>query len=395
MPVTVPCHRPKRAFDACLIGAAVLLLGGCSAPDQPAKGPPEVGFTLASPTQAPLVVELPGRVSALRTAQVRPQVAGVIQRQLFTEGALVHQGQPLYRIDSSLFRAAQGQATANLQAAEASADAARQKAERYRPLAADQAVAQQDYTDAAALARQTAAQVAQARAALRAATVNLRYTTVPAPISGRIGRSLVTEGALATANQIDPLAVISVLDRVNVDIQQSAADLLALRRKLANGGATGLSAPVRLRLDDGSDYAQPGTLEFSEVTADAATGSVTLRARFANPQQLLLPGMFVRAVLTQAQQTAVFLVPQSALTRDPRGAALLWLVGPGNKAELRKVTADRTLGDNWVVSDGLKPGDKVITQGLGRVTKPGQPLNPLAATTPQRPRGVGNGKRGG
>jgi membrane fusion protein (multidrug efflux system) len=366
-----------------LLTIATLGLSGCGG-EKPAKAPPEVGFAVLQPATAPLLTELPGRTSAFRTAEVRPQVSGVIQQRLFTEGATVHQGQPLYRIDASLYAAATRQAAANLASAQASAEATGAKAARYRPLAAEQAVAQQDFTDAAAAARVAAAQVAQNRASLATARINLRFTTVPAPITGQIGRSLVTEGALATADQPAPLAVISQLDPIYVDIQQSATDLLTLRHQLAGGGATAMRAKVRLRLDDDSEYPHDGTLEFSEVTADPATGTVTLRLRFPNPDGMLLPGMFVRAEVTQASQSNIFLVPQSALTRDARGNAVVFLVDANNHAELRKITAERTLGDKWVVTAGLKRGEKLITQGIGRI-KPGLPIHPVPDTTPQQP----------
>lgn len=371
---------------ACLLATAglTLALAACTPEPQKEKPAPQVGFAVMTEATAPIEVELPGRTTPFQQGQVRPQVSGVIQRQLFTEGALVHKGQPLYQIDASLYRASADQAAANLASAQASADAAKTKADRYRPLAAEQAVAQQDYTDAQAAARQTAANVAQTRASLATARINLHYTTVPAPLTGRIGRSLVTPGALATANQADPLAVISVLDPIYVDIQQSSADLLKLRRQLAAGGAVSHAPAVTLKLDDGSEYPLPGTLEFSEVTVDAGTGTVALRARFPNPDGLLLPGLFVRARLAQASQAKVVMVPQVALSRDPRGNATVIVLGKDNKAELRPVTADRTLGDNWVVTQGLKAGDKVITQGLGKV-KPGQPVRPVPDTTPQKP----------
>ena len=330
-----------------------------------------------------MMTELPGRISALRSAEVRPQISGVIQRRLFTEGSLVRQGQPLYQIDSSLYRAASAQASANLAAAMASADAASARAARYRPLAAEQAIAQQDYTDVVAAARQARAQVAQTRAALSAAQVNLRFATVPAPITGRIGRSLFTEGALVTGSQGDPLAVISVLDPIYVDIKQSAADLLRLRRQLSSGGAAPMLAEVRLKLDDGSDYGFVGTVEFSEVTVDPATGSVTLRARFPNAQGLLLPGMFVRASFAQASQANVYLVPQVAMTRDPKGNAQVFVLGEGGKAVPRPVTAERTLGEDWVVTAGLKDGDRVITQGIGKL-RPNQPVKAVPEASPQR-----------
>ena len=260
-----------------------------------------------------------------------------------------------------------------------------------------QAVSKQDYTDAASQARQASAQVAQTKAALNTAQINLHFTNVPAPISGKIGRSLFTQGALVTASQADPLAVIQRLDPIYVDIQQSSADLLALRRSLAQSGVTPASADVRLKLEDGSDYGLVGKAEFSEEMVDESTGTVTLRARFPNPQGLLLPGMFVRAVFAQAITDNAILVPQAGLSRDPKGNATVLIVGPGNKAVERKVTADRAQGTDWVVTAGLKPGDKVIVQGTGKA-KPGMPIKPVPANSPQKltakPQGKGDGKDG-
>lgn len=346
-------------------------------------GTPQVGFVVVQPGPVPVQTVLSGRVNAFRTAEVRPQVSGVIHRRLFTEGALVRQGQPLYQIDPSLYRAAVAQASANLAAAQATAEAARVRADRYRPLASAQAVSQQDYTDALATSRQAAAAVAQNRAALNTAQINLRFATVPAPITGRIGRSLATEGALATTNQADPLAVISATETVFVDIQQSSADMLTLRRALAGGGALPSGAIVRLTLEDGSPYGLTGSIQFSEVTVNAATGTVTLRAQFPNPQGQLMPGMFVQATFEQAVEPNAYLVPQAALQRDIGGEAFVYLVGAGDKVDRRTVTADRTLGANWVVTAGLQPGDKVITQGTNNL-KQGAPIKPVPANAPQR-----------
>ena len=264
----------------------------------------------SSRASVPLLSELGGRTVAFETSEVRPQVNGLIRRRNFTEGSAVRQGQPLFQIDPSLYQAAVNQAAANLANARASAEAAQARAARYRPLAQIEAVSKQDYTDAAAQARQARANVAQTGAALQTARINLRYTAIPAPISGRIGRSLFTVGALVTANQADPLAVIQRIDPMYVDIQQSSADLLTLKRALASGGVTAGSTQVRLKLEDGSDYGYTGTVQFSEVVVDESTGTVTLRARFPNPQGVLLPGMFVQALFTQAVDSNVYLVPQ-------------------------------------------------------------------------------------
>lgn len=386
--VLLKLPSPRNALMAFLSIAAPLTLAGCGASDD-AKGgrdrdTPQVGYRVMQPTTAPIVAELPGRLAASRSAEVRPQITGIIQARLFTEGALVRAGQPLYHIDSSLYRASVAQAQANLASALASASASAAKAARYRPLAEAGAVASQDYTDADASARQARASVAQTQAALNTAQINLRFTTVPAPITGRIGRSLLTEGALATSGQGDPLALISVLDPIYVDLQQSAGDLLKLRAQLAQNGQTPASALVWLSLDDGTRYPVAGTLAFSEVTANPSSGTVTLRARFANPQGMLLPGMFVRARLEQGSQSGVFLVPQAALSRDPRGNAQVLVVGKDGKAEARQVTALRTEGSDWVVSAGLKAGDKVITQGLGKA-RAGRPVKAVPEGAPQKP----------
>jgi membrane fusion protein, multidrug efflux system len=347
------------------------------------SGPPQVGYVVVQPTRVPVTAELAGRVTAYQMSEVRPQVVGIVQRRLFKEGSIVRQGETLYQIDPSLYRASVSQAEANLASAQATADAARVRAERYRPLADMEAVSRQDYTDAAATARQAAASVAQTRAALETARINLRFTRVPAPITGRIGRSLVTEGALVTASQTDPMTTIQRLDPIFVDIQQSSADMLALRRALAASGTAPASAAVRLKLEDGSDYGQVGTVEFTEVMVSASTGTVTLRARFPNPQNILLPGMFVRAVFAQAIDTSAYLVPQAGVSRDPKGNATVYVVGPGNKAVARAVVADRTIGQNWVITQGLAPGDKVIVQGTANL-KPDIDIKPVPADTPQR-----------
>lgn len=375
---------------ASLIGLALLLAacGSAKEADAPGgrggpQGPVTVGYVVVQQGSAPLEQELPGRVAAYQVSEVRPQVSGVIQRRLFREGSVVRQGQTLYQIDPSIYNAQAAQAQANLQAARAQAEAARILASRYKPLVEQQAISKQDYTNAVAQARQADAAVAQNSAALRSAQINQRFTRVPAPITGRIGLSNVTEGALVTANQTDSLATITRLDPVYVDIQQSAADLLALRRALAQGGAAPTSAQVRLKLPDGSDYGMTGSVEFSEVLVDQNTGTVTLRARFANPQAILLPGMYVTAQFAQAVDTSAFLVPQQAVTRDPQGNATLFVVGPGNRAVQRTVVAERTQGPYWVVTQGLAPGEKVITQGTANL-RDGAQIKPVPASAPQR-----------
>lgn len=367
-------------------GAAVLLLGlslsacGAKDPKGRSQGPKAVGFVVVKQSDVPVETELPGRTSAYRTSDVRPQIQGIIRRRLFTEGAIVRAGQPLYEIDPRPYQAAFAEASANLKAAIASEEAARAVSDRYKPLADIEAVSKQDYTNALSAARQAEAAIAQRRAQLDTARINLGFTSVPAPITGRIGRSLVTDGGLVTANQATPLAQINQLDPIYVDIQQSAAQLVALRR--AFGKADGASADVRLTLEDGSDYGVTGHVKFAETIVDQGTGTVTLRAEFPNPDGLLLPGMFVRARFAQAVEKGVILVPQVGVQRDTKGEPQVWLVGPDKKAVLKAVTAPRTQGTDWVVTSGLKAGDKVIVQGTGNL-KPGQAIKPVPASAPQ------------
>lgn len=376
--------------------AAALALSACgSDKPQASRQTPEVGYVVVKESSVPITTELAGRTAAFETSDVRPQVSGLIRKRFFTEGALVHKGQPLYQIDPSLYRASVAQAEANLANAKATAEAARTRAERYKPLAAMEAVSKQDYTDAAAAAREAEAAVKQQQAALQTANINLHYTTVPAPITGRIGRSLYTVGALVTTNQADPLAVINRLDPIYVDIQQSASAVLKLRQSLASNGVVPASAQVRLKLDDGSDYGYTGTVEFSEEVVDPNTGTVTLRARFPNPQGLLLPGMFVRAEFAQAINPHAILVPQSGVQHDAKGNATVLLVGPGNKVVQKTVDADRTQGAFWVVTSGIKSGDKIITQGSLNAP-PGTVVHPVPADTPQKigPPADGKNKQG-
>jgi membrane fusion protein (multidrug efflux system) len=378
----------RRTFP--LVLAAGLTLAGCSGGDSQAKGrkqgdqgPPTVGYVVVNATDAANVTELAGRTAAFESSDVRPQVNGIIRRRFFTEGALVKKGQKLYEIDPRPYRAAVNQAQANLASAQANAEATQIQAARYKPLADMEAVSKQDYTNSVAAARQARASVGQTKAALDSARVTLSFTTVPAPITGRIGRSLFTVGALVSASQTDPLAQIQRLDPMYVDIQQSSADMLALRRSLSQGNTVPATAKVRLMLEDGSDYGYTGTLEFSEALVDPQTGTVTLRARFPNPDGLLLPGMFVRARIVQSINQRAILVPQQAVSRDPKGNATVIIVGPGNKAVQKTVTADRAQGAYWVVTKGLNPGDKVITQGLSNL-QPGQPIKPVPSNTPEK-----------
>ena len=399
-----PAARPAPAFLIASLSLAILL-GGCGGqsdaqqkgggPGGGVRGPAQVGFVTVSQTSVPVISELGGRAVAYETSEVRPQVGGIIQRRLFTEGSFVRQGQPLYQVDPSLYRAAVNEASASLASARAAAQAAQARANRYRPLSQIEAVSQQEYTDAAAQARQASAAVAQNSAQLETARINLRFATIRAPISGRIGRSLFTQGALVSQSQTEPLAVIQRTDPIYVDIQQSAADLTALRRAISSGGVTPGSTQVRLRLDDGSDYGFTGTVQFSEVVVDENTGTVTLRASFPNPQGTLLPGSFVQAIFTQAVTPNAILLTQSAVQRDIGGEAFVFVVGPNNKAVRRTVKADRTYGSDWVITAGLRPGERVITQGLNNLRE-GADIRPVPATTPQRiaKRPAGQGGQG-
>lgn len=389
---------PALVLAACSGGDKQAAGAGGKGGGQPGRGPTQVGYVVLQTSDSAVTTELAGRTSAYESSDVRPQVSGVVFRRLFTEGSLVTRGQPLYQIDPRAYRAATNQAVANLASAQANAEATRTQADRYKPLAAIEAVSKQDYTNAVATARQAAASVQQNRAALDTAKLNLHFTTVPAPITGRIGRSLFTVGALVSASQTDPLARIQRLDPMYVDIQQSAGALLALRRSLASGGVTATQAVVRLKLDDGSDYGQTGSVEFAEALVDQTTGTVTLRARFPNPQGILLPGMFVRASFSQGINHNAILVPQQGVTRDDQGNASVMIVGAGDKAVQKSVTTVRTQGRYWVVTSGVAAGDKLIVQGLGRL-KPGQQVKPVPSTTPQQvqvPKGMsGTEKKAG
>jgi membrane fusion protein (multidrug efflux system) len=396
LPVAPPTrrHLSRRQVSGPSAGPALLLLalsaalGACGGKGDAKGGPPppvEVGIVTLERQTVRLTTELPGRTQAYETSEVRPQVSGIIRARLFTEGQKVEKGQTLYQIDARLYRAAAAQARANLASARAASEAARARAERYTALVREQVVSEQDYADAKASAQQATAAIQQAQAALDTALINLRFTEVPAPISGRIGRSLVTTGALVTSGQADALATIQRLDPIFVDMQESSANLLAMRRALAHGGAPPASADVRLMLEDGSEYAETGTLEFAEATVEPSTGSVTLRAKFENPDGLLLPGMYVRAIVAQGEQEGAILAPQPGVTRDPKGNAMALLVGPGEKVEARPLELERTLEDRWLVSKGLSAGDRLIVEGTDKV-KPGQVVKAVPANGPERAR---------
>jgi len=341
------------------LGAAIFLTG-CghqAAPSPPASSRVTVVTVLAQ--AVPITTELPGRITAHRIADVRPQVSGIVLKRLFVEGGEVKAGQQLYQIDPAPYRAAYDSAVA----AEA---AARALADRYKPLVEANVVSKQDYDNAVAT-------YLQAQAAVETARINLVYTKVLSPISGRVGRSFITEGALVTANQTSALATVQQLDPVYVDVTQPSTTLLRLRREAAAGllkeNESG-KTQVRLRLEDGSEYSHPGTLEFSEVTVDVGTGSVTLRALMPNPERLLLPGMFVREQIEEGVRQGAVLAPVQGISHDSKGDPTALVVDPNNVVELRSLQTDRAVGDQWLVVSGLKAGDRVIVEGI-QFARPG------------------------
>lgn len=367
----------KTLSTLAALAAAAALMCACSrqAPAPGPKPPTDVGVVTLKTEPVTLTTELAGRTTASLSADVRPQVAGIIQKRLFVEGSLVKAGQPLYQIDPATYRAAYEQAKATLQNAQAAVGSARLKNQRYAELSTMDGVAKQDADDARTAYEQALATVALDKAALDSARINLDYTTLRAPISGRIGTSAVTPGALVTASQTDALATIRALDPIYVDVTQSSAALLRLKTLRAAEGIAPGSAVVGLTLEDGATYTHKGTLEFSEIAVDQATGSVTLRAKFPNPDGTLLPGMYVRAKLDEAVQTRGILAPQQGITRDPKGNATALVVGADDKVAQRAVTTRRAIGDRWLVASGLADGDRLIVQGTAKV-KAGDSVHP-------------------
>jgi membrane fusion protein (multidrug efflux system) len=365
---------PLKLFSASMAVFGGLFIVGCGGKQQSAPpAVPEVATTTVRAQRVELTTELPGRTAPHLVAEIRPQVGGIIQKRLFREGADVEAGQVLYRIDPAPFQAAYDNAKAALARAEANLPAIRSRFERYKDLVADRAVSQQDCDDAAAALKQAEADVGYWVASVESARINLAYTRVAAPISGRIGRSTVTDGALVTANQPLALATIQQIDPIYVDVPQSTADLLRLRNRLKEGNLQRDGAgqkKVQLVLEDGTPYPSEGTLQFQEVTVDPTTGSVILRAVFPNPKGVLLPGMFVRAVLKEGVNQQAILVPQQAVSRDPKGNPTALIVDAGGKVQQRLLTIDRAVGDRWLVSSGLAPGDRVIAEGVQKV-RPG------------------------
>lgn len=355
------------------IGLSLSACGG-GEPEAPQGGPGQVTVTTLKTEQVGLTRELPGRTQAFLVAEVRPQVNGIVARRLFTEGGAVKAGQALYQLDDASYRAQANTARAQLARAEATAHAARLSARRIGELAKIDAVSQQDLENAVAAQQQADADVGAARASLDAANVTLGYARITAPISGRIGKSTVTQGALVNAGQAEALATVQQLDPIYVDLSQSSAELLQLRRELAAGRLQdNQQLPVSILLEDGSTFDHKGTLEFSEVSVDPGTGSFGLRVKVDNPEGVLMPGMYVRAVIGGGVRNDALLVPMQGIARDPKGDTTAMVVGKDGKVEVRPVKVSRALGDKWLVEDGLKAGDKVIVEGLQKIG-PGMPV---------------------
>lgn len=370
----MPSPATRRRFPlssrwllAATIAAA---LAACSPEQAPLPRETEVGVQTVRAQRLAMDQTLPGRTVAYMTSQVRPQVGGILRKRLFTEGDEVAAGQVLYQIDPATYQAAYDAARGDLAQAEAAVLSARPKAKRYETLVQLDAISKQDGDDALATLRSNEAAVLAAKASLQSARINLDYTRITAPIGGRIGTSSYTPGALVTADQSDVLATINQLDPIYVDVTQSSAQLLQLRRQLDAGRLKAIDgkAEVKVVLEDGSTYARSGTLEVVDAAVDTATGTIKLRAVVPNPEHLLLPGMYVKAVLSMAVDEQAILVPQQAVTRNSKGEAVAMVVGAGNKVEQRVLRTGEAIGDRWVVSDGLKIGDRLIVQGLQKVT---------------------------
>jgi membrane fusion protein (multidrug efflux system) len=369
----------KRLIGCVLASSAVLALTACGDGGKPQQqqapqGPAPVGYTVVREEPVTLTTELPGRTAAFETSEVRPQVNGIVLDRLFVEGDVVHKGQALYRIDPAPYEAQVASARAALTRARSSIASSAALARRYGELVKINAIARQEFENAQTTAAQAQADVAAQQAALRTAQIDLARTTIRAPITGRIGRSVFTTGALVSASQTNALATIQRLDPIYVDIQESSSDLLKLRRQILSGQLTrNGNARVKLKLEDGSEYGPQGTLRFADVTVDPTTGSQVIRALFPNPNGLLLPGMFVRASLVEGTQANGMLVPQRAVSRDEKGLATVMVIGAGNKVEVRTLQTSRAIRDNWLATSGIKSGDKIIVEG-GMMLRPGMPV---------------------
>ncbi|UDJ81261.1 multidrug efflux RND transporter periplasmic adaptor subunit AcrA [Kosakonia oryzae] len=388
-------NRGFTPLAAVLMLSGSLALTGCDEkPAQQGAGQmPEVGVVTVKTEPLQITTELPGRTTAFRIAEVRPQVSGIILKRNFTEGSDVEAGVSLYQIDPATYQAAYDSAKGDLAKAQAAANIAQMTVNRYQKLLGTKYISQQDYDTAQADAQQANATVVAAKAAVESARINLAYTKVISPISGRIGTSTVTEGALVQSGQTTALTTVQQLDPIYVDVTQSSNDFLRLQQEIANGTLKqdNGKAKVQLVTNDGVQYAQEGTLEFSGVTVDQTTGSITLRAVFPNPDHSLLPGMFVRAKLEEGVNPNAMLVPQQGVTRTPRGDATAMVVGEGDKVEVRNIVASQAIGDKWLVTDGLKSGDRVIIAGLQKV-KPGVQVKAQEVTSDNKEQAQAGGQ---
>ncbi|EAN5160771.1 multidrug efflux RND transporter periplasmic adaptor subunit AcrA [Salmonella enterica] len=367
-------NRGLTPLAVVLMLSGSLALTGCDDKQDQQGGQqmPEVGVVTLKTEPLQITTELPGRTVAYRIAEVRPQVSGIILKRNFVEGSDIEAGVSLYQIDPATYQATYDSAKGDLAKAQAAANIAELTVKRYQKLLGTQYISKQEYDQALADAQQANAAVVAAKAAVETARINLAYTKVTSPISGRIGKSSVTEGALVQNGQASALATVQQLDPIYVDVTQSSNDFLRLKQELANGSLKQENgkAKVDLVTSDGVKFPQSGTLEFSDVTVDQTTGSITLRAIFPNPDHTLLPGMFVRARLQEGTKPAALLVPQQGVTRTPRGDATVLVVGADNKVEIRQIVASQAIGDKWLVTDGLKAGDRVVVSGLQKV-RPG------------------------
>lgn len=386
-------NRGLTPLAVVLMLSGSLALTGCD--DKPAQQGaqqmPEVGIVTLKSAPLQITTELPGRTSAYRVAEVRPQVSGIILKRNFTEGSDIQAGVSLYQIDPATYQATYESAKGDLAKAQAAANMDQLTVKRYQKLLGTKYISQQDYDTAVATAQQSNAAVVAAKAAVETARINLAYTKVTSPISGRIGKSAVTEGALVQNGQTTALATVQQLDPIYVDVTQSSNDFLRLKQELANGKLQQENgkAKVELVTNDGLKYPQNGTLEFSDVTVDQTTGSITLRAIFPNPDHTLLPGMFVRARLEEGVNPDALLVPQQGVTRTPRGDASAMVVGEGDKVEVRQITATQAIGDKWLVTEGLKTGDRVIITGLQKV-RPGVQVKAQEVVSDDKQQAEGN-----
>ncbi|MGE4895345.1 efflux RND transporter adaptor subunit AcrA [Yersinia enterocolitica] len=368
-------NRGVMPLAAILVLSGSLVLIGCNDKDAAqahAQQAPEVGIVTLKAAPLNITTELPGRTSAFRVAEVRPQVSGIILKRNYVEGSDVTAGTSLYQIDPATYQAAYDSAKGDLAKAQAAAEIARLTVNRYKPLLGTNYISKQEYDQAVSNSMQANAAVVAAKAAVESARINLAYTQVTSPISGRTGKSSVTEGALVTSGQATALTTVQQLDPMYVDVTQSSDEFLRLKKELADGTLKQENgkAKVRLLLENGSEYAETGTLEFSGVTVDETTGSITIRAIFPNPNEALLPGMFVRARLDEGVRPDALLVPQQGVTRNPRGEATAMVVGADDKVELRTLVANQAIGNKWLVTEGLKTGDRLIVSGLQKI-RPG------------------------